>query len=91
MRKGTVTHIDPILRRGYIEDENEQDICFKLDSSTEHIKAADSVNFEIILDQNGLIATHVKLAAESESTLSYGSYFCPDSHTGELKQTCNYL
>ncbi|WP_316801388.1 hypothetical protein [Pedobacter frigidisoli] len=90
MRIGTVTHIDPILRRGYIEDENEQDICFTLDSSTEHISAADSVSFEIILDQNGLIATHLKRLAESENTQSYGSYFCPDSHTGELKQFCDY-
>ncbi|KLT63844.1 hypothetical protein [Pedobacter sp. BMA] len=91
MRTGTVTHIDPILKKGYIEDENMQDICFKIDEATGHINAADCVCFEITLEQDGLVATQIKLTSETISTQRYSRFFCPDNHNVQEKQAFDYF
>ena len=59
MRKGIVILIDPVSDKGYIVDENEQDIPFLLSSLTKAVEVGDRVLFEITLSQSGLMATNV--------------------------------
>ncbi|RBQ07937.1 cold shock domain-containing protein [Pedobacter miscanthi] len=65
MRKGIVTHIDPVFRKGFIEDDNGQDIFFDLDLMQSDIKVGDAVKFQIILGPNGLVASDVQLILQN--------------------------
>lgn len=60
MRKGIVTHIDPAFDKGFIEDENGQDIFFDLDLMHNDINVGDPVKFQIILGPGGLVASDVQ-------------------------------
>lgn len=64
MRKGIVILIDPVSDKGYIVDENEQDIPFLLSSLNKAVEVGDRVMFEITLSQSGLIATNVLIYAQ---------------------------
>ncbi|WP_293304164.1 cold shock domain-containing protein [Pedobacter sp. UBA5917] len=60
MRKGIVTHIDPVFNKGFIEDENGQDIFFDFELMHNSINIGDSVKFQIIFGPNGLVASDVE-------------------------------
>ncbi len=66
MRKGIVTHIDPVFRKGFIEDENGQDIFFDLDEMHGNLNNGDSVKFQIILGPDGLVASDVEALVETD-------------------------
>jgi len=71
MRKGVITHIDPFLGKGFIEDENGQDIFFDLELIQSDINAGDLVNFQIILGSDGLVASDVQqMVKRKEMNLS---------------------
>ncbi|WP_316799573.1 hypothetical protein [Pedobacter frigidisoli] len=61
MRKGIVILIDPVSDKGYIIDENEQDIPFLLSSLNKAVEVGDRVLFEITLSKSGLMAKNVLL------------------------------
>lgn len=61
MRKGRVLRIDQSIGRGFIQDENEQEIAFCLKSLDENIKINDTVEFEIELTRHGLTAMNINL------------------------------
>ncbi|KLT63769.1 cold-shock protein [Pedobacter sp. BMA] len=73
MRKGIVILIDPVSDKGYIVDENEQDIPFFISSLTGGVEVGDRVTFEIKLSKSGLtavsIAVYVEQPAKDQSLL----------------------
>ena len=59
LRKGTITSIKED-GSGIITDENEQEICFKLEKSFLENLTGTPVSFEIELSPDGLIAVGIK-------------------------------
>lgn len=59
MRTGKILSLDLSEGIGYIEDENEQDIMFHIDSSYNELKLKDNVHFNIELTNRGLKATNI--------------------------------
>jgi len=70
MRKGIVTHIDILSGKGFIEDENQQDISFPLNYSHHSIQTGSVVEFEIALGLNGLFATNVQSIVMYETVIT---------------------
>ncbi|KIA96513.1 hypothetical protein OC25_01810 [Pedobacter kyungheensis] len=70
MRKGIVTHIDILLGKGFIEDENQQDISFPLNYTHHAIRTGSRVEFEIALGTDGLFATDVQSIALNEAVMT---------------------
>ncbi|UKT64662.1 hypothetical protein [Pedobacter mucosus] len=62
MRKGRITQANPSEIRGFIQDENEQEISFILNNLDANINVTDNVLFEIQLTEFGLTATNIKLS-----------------------------
>ncbi|MCZ4222626.1 hypothetical protein [Pedobacter rhodius] len=60
LRKGTITSLEED-GSGIITDENEQEICFKLEKSMLENLTGTPVSFEIELTDEGLIAVDVQL------------------------------
>lgn len=61
MRKGKILSVDPVGGHGLIEDENEQEIKFILDSLSIEVDVRDEVRFEIAMGISGLIAVDLML------------------------------
>ncbi|MDQ0964918.1 hypothetical protein QFZ20_000321 [Flavobacterium sp. W4I14] len=61
MRKGKILSVDPAGGHGLIEDENEQEIKFILDSLSIQVDVTDEVKFEIAMGICGLIAVDLML------------------------------
>ncbi|RDC58142.1 hypothetical protein DU508_04135 [Pedobacter chinensis] len=58
-RKGVVAHIDIEQNSGIIIDENCQDIYFSFKDLLSSVTINSWVYFEIVLSDNGLIATNI--------------------------------
>jgi len=69
MRKGIVTHIDILSGKGFIEDENQQDISFYLYRTLNGIRMGSLVEFEIALGLDGLFATNVQAMVLHETAM----------------------
>lgn len=69
MRRGIVTHIDILSGKGFIEDENQQDISFYLYRTLNGIRTGSLVEFEIAMDINGLFATDVQAMVLQETVM----------------------
>jgi len=61
MRKGIIIRIDQSAGRGFIEDENLQEIAFCLNGMDGNIKINDLVEFEIELTAHGLTAINISV------------------------------
>jgi len=70
MRKGIITHIDLLSGKGFIEDENQQDISFYLSDTQSNLRTGILIEFEIALDDNGLFATNVQSLVLQEPLLA---------------------
>ncbi|KQM78529.1 hypothetical protein ASE74_13585 [Pedobacter sp. Leaf216] len=61
MRKGKILSVDEARGHGLIEDENEQEIIFNLESLNTKVDVSDEVLFEIDLSSSGLVAIDIML------------------------------
>jgi cold shock CspA family protein len=61
MRKGKILSVDPTRGHGLIEDENEQEIIFSLESLNTKVDVSDEVLFEIAMGAGGLMAVDLTL------------------------------
>jgi cold shock CspA family protein len=61
MRKGKILSVDPTRGHGLIEDENEQEIIFSLESLNTKVDVSDEVLFEIAMGAHGLMAVDLTL------------------------------